>query len=176
MKSEYYILKTGLPENHTSINVVEITADDTYIKPSNLLYARVVCIGGGGGGGSGRVATSTNTMTGGAGGGGGAMAFRVLANSEINPTGETITIGLGGGGAAANVTLGSSNGTAGTDGGNTSFGSLVIADSGKGGAGGSTSATLGGNGGSIFNCTPTIYGLSKNGFKGAYSTRGNGGS
>jgi hypothetical protein len=173
---QYFIVESSgnQPTNYNSINVLEYTASTTYSPSSNLLYARVVCVGGGGGGGSGRVATATNTMTGGAGGGGGAMAFNTLYYTDLTEPSYDIIIGSGGTGASAKVSVGSSNGTNGQDGGITSFGSLVIADSGKGGAGGSNSTTLGGAGGSVFNCVPNVYGLSKNGIMGANSNSGNG--
>jgi len=173
---QYFIITAGgvTPTNYNSINVLEYTGNTTYSPPSNLLYARVVCIGGGGGGGSGRVAGVSNTMTGGSGGGGGAMAFNTFYYTDLTEPTYDIIIGTGGTGAVANVTVGASNGTAGQDGGNTSFGSLVIADSGKGGLGGTTVSVAGGNGGSIFNCVPKVYGLAINGLVGKFTSSGNG--
>jgi hypothetical protein len=158
MKPEYYIIKTGLPENYTSINVVEITGDTVYNKPSNLLYARVVCIGGGGGGGGG--GRNTGQIRGAGAGSGGCLASRILLESDINPTGETITVGLGGvGGAGRSGSNGS--GVSGTTGGYTSFGLLVIADSGKGGDEGRINpATASGAGGLIQNSTPNVPSMS----------------
>jgi hypothetical protein len=141
---------------YTSINVVEITGNTTYNKPSNLLYARVVCLGGGGGGGSGRI-TNLSTVAGGGGGGqGGCLASRVLLESDINPTGETITIGTGGTGGPARQNVANQSGQAGGNGALTSFGSLIIAAGGIGGPPGGgglpTNRT-------ILNCTPNLFQL-----------------
>jgi len=157
---QYFIITAGGGGNlpYTSINVIEYTANDTYIKPSNLLYARVVCLGGGGGGGSGRI-TNLSTVAGGGGGGqGGCLASRVLLESDINPTGETITIGTGGtGGAARQNNTTAQSGQNGFSGGTTSFGSLVVAAGGIGGPPGGGAALANRT---ILNCIPNVFQLS----------------
>lgn len=163
IQNQYFNVKN---DNYNSINVIEITGSTTYNKPSNLLYARVVCVGGGGGGGSGRSANGQSY--GGGSGGGGALASRILLNSELSVS-ETITIGSGGTGGAATI---NANGIDGVNGGNTSFGFLVIAEGGKKGLKGvvTTPAPVGGSGGLITNSTPNQFLLSLNGMSGVQGT------
>lgn len=124
---EYFQITSKLP--YTSINVVEYTSNDTYTPPSNLLYARVICVGAGGGGGAGR--GSAGQMLGSSGGGGGSLASLVLTKNEIGSS-QIITIGQGGLGGATVITNGGADGMSG---GTTSFGSLVVAVGGEGGKG-----------------------------------------
>ncbi len=123
MKNEYYNVTSGgsnLP--YTSINVLEYTANTTYSPSSNLLYARVVCVGGGGGGGSGRVSSGTTASTGGQSGQGGLIASNILYSTQLTAATYNIVIGSGGTGAVGVNALVDTNGNSGTNGGNTSFG------------------------------------------------------
>ncbi len=113
------------------------TGANTYNKPSDLVFAFVVCIGGGGGAGSGRRYTAGVGRSSGGSGSAGCLARRFLRASEISNT-ENITVGGGGVGGAAQV-ADTSNGNQGTAGQNTSFGSLVVATGGDFGRGGGTS-------------------------------------
>jgi len=127
-------------EGRATVNVVEITADTTYNKPANLLYALVACIGAGGGGAAGRQGLINTTRCGGGGGASGSIVRRSLSNLDI-PASVAVTIGLGGAGGAA-VTAGSTNGNPGAEGGDTTFGALLIAPGGNGGNGGTTAASV----------------------------------
>lgn len=123
MKNEYYIVKSSgnnLP--YTSINVLEYTANTTYSPSSNLLYARVVCVGGGGGGGSGRVVGGVTNGTGGGSGQGGLIASNVFYSTELTAATYNIVIGSGGTGGAAVSNVAATNGNQGTNGGDTTFG------------------------------------------------------
>jgi hypothetical protein len=154
-----------------SINVRQYTADDTYTKPSNLLFAHVLAVGGGGGGASGEKRPNGTISNGGGGGGCGAVARRILQASEIGGT-ETITIGTGGNGGAS-VTTNNTAGNNGANGGDTSFGSLVIAKGGLGAVGQAAGATV------AFNLsTPNTNGLNimgANGYGGGITGAGTSG-
>lgn len=128
IQNEYFNVK-ATSGNYNSINIVEYISDDTYIPPSNLLYARVICVGAGGGGGAGR--GSAGQMLGSSGGGGGSLASLVLTKNEIGSS-QTITIGQGGLGGSTIIVNGGADGISG---GTTSFGSLVVAVGGEGGNG-----------------------------------------
>jgi len=144
---------------------VEFTSigSNTYTKPSDLVFAFVVCIGGGGGGGSGRKGITGSSRAGGGGGASGCMARRWISASSISPT-ETITVGSGGTGGTG-ITADSTSGIAGTVGNNTSFGTLVIATGGNGGTGGITTST-GGLATLVTSQTPSQYPLSMGNFQG----------
>lgn len=150
----------GLPTNYSAVNVLQYTGDTTYSPSSNLLYARVVCVGGGGGGGSGRVEGLGIATNAGGGAQGGCIASRTILKSEINPTGETITIGAGGTGAAGVTNAGTQSGNIGSNGGNTSFGSLVFA---KGGRGGTKGGGAGDPSFTFLDCVPPVWQLSIDG-------------
>ena len=126
MKNEYYIVKSSGNSNlpYTSINVLEYTTDTTYSPSSNLLYARVVCVGGGGGGGSGRVVGGVTNGTGGQSGQGGLIASNILYNTQLTAATYNIVIGSGGTGGAGVSNVAATNGNQGTDGGNTTFGTV----------------------------------------------------
>jgi hypothetical protein len=126
MKNEYYIVKSSGGSNlpYTSINVLEYTANTTYSPSSNLLYARVVCVGGGGGGGAGRVSSGTTIATGGQSGQGGLIASNILYSTQLTAATYNVVIGNGGTGGAGVSALVDTNGNDGTNGGNTSFGTV----------------------------------------------------
>lgn len=109
------------------------TSDDTYTKPSDLLYAIVEVTGAGGGGGG---ADSDGSFRG-TGGGGGGYAMEVLVASAIGST-EIVTVGVGaaGGNSQASPTAGSVGETS-------SFGTLLTATGGEGGLAGVTGAQSG---------------------------------
>ncbi len=123
------------------------TVSSTWLKPDNLSYLEVECIGGGGGSGSAASTSSTQAAAGSGGGGGGYAKIRMLA--ALLPDSCAVTVGAGGTGA----TSGSDNATAG---GNSTFaggsyGNIV----GNGGGAGARQAasngptrTAGGSGGS----------------------------
>lgn len=140
--------------------VIQITntGANTYTKPSDLVFAFVVCIAGGGGGGSGRKGAASTTRTGGGGGSAGTIARRFLRASEIAVT-ETITIGTGGTGGASR-TGDFANGLPGTSGGDTSFGTLAVAIGGNGGSGGTSTSGAGGAVVEITGNTPMQFPLS----------------
>jgi len=110
-------------------NIVTFTSDDTYSKPSNLLYVKVTVIGAGGGGGGSRKGEAVGEAGGGGGGGGGGTVIKTYLDTDLD-AGESITVGAGGTGANG------SDGTAGATGGNSTFKSLT----GSGGVGGNTAA------------------------------------
>lgn len=119
-----------------SINVRQYTANDTWVKPSNLLFAHIICIGGGAGGSSGAKRPAGTASGGGGGGGAGALARRIMSASEIGAS-ESIIIGAGGVGGAP-VTTDNTAQNLGTNGGNTSFGTHVIAAGGRASTGTNT--------------------------------------
>jgi hypothetical protein len=109
------------PIAYNSINVLEYTADDNYVPPSNLAYAEVFCVGGGGGGGGGAVGIIGVVISGGGGGGGACTASKRYLPNELSPS-NSIVIGLGGaGGGITQNTTTATNGTVGVVGGNTTF-------------------------------------------------------
>ena len=108
------------------VSVQFFTSDDTYTKPSDLLYAIVEVVGGGGGGGGAATTGASQGAAGGSGGAGG-YAREILAAGAIGAT-ETVTVGAGGAAGSA----GNNNGAAG---GTTSFGSLLSATGGALGSG-----------------------------------------
>lgn len=134
----------------------EYTANDTWVKPTGLLAAVVICIGAGGGAGSGRRGASGTNRYGGGGGGGSTITRRFLLASELGT--ESIVIGSGGSGGAS-VTADDTDGNNGAKGGSTSFGTLIVAEGGNGGAGGSASAAAGGTALTYSGSTPaqTIF-------------------
>lgn len=93
-----------------------------YTKPSDLLFAHIICVGAGGGGGGPGLATATR-RTGGGGGGGEVTEAYVMASS-IGAT-EVVTVGGAGGGGVG--------GSFGNSGGNSSLGALCAAVTGTGG-------------------------------------------
>lgn len=93
-----------------SVNLNVFTSSGTYIKPSNLVAALVICTGGGGGG-AGVGATGANVHAGGTGGGGGAVAISLFPEASLSAS-EAYTVGAGGAGGI---------GLAGNSGGSTSF-------------------------------------------------------
>jgi hypothetical protein len=151
----------GIIDGRLQQRVVEITTigANTYTKPSDLVFAFVVCIGAGGGGGGGRKGALGTNRTGGGGGAGGAIARRWLTNSQISSI-ETVTIGTGGT-AGSGVTIDTTNGVSGGNGGQTSFNTLVIATGGNGGIGGTQStSSSGGLSTVITSQTPAQFPLS----------------
>ena len=76
----------GIIDGRLEQRVVEITniGTNTYNKPSDLIFAFVVCIGAGGAGGSGRKGAASVNRTGGAGGASGGLARRWLYNNDIS--------------------------------------------------------------------------------------------
>lgn len=110
------------------------TSNDTWTKPSNLLYVIVEVVGGGGGGG-GAAATGASTVAAGRSGGGGGTSKKKILAASLGAT-ETVTVGAAGAAGAAGA-----NGGAG---GNSSFGSHCTANGGVlGNAGGASSTLLG---------------------------------
>ena len=150
--------------DYNTINIVEYIADDTYVKPSNLLYAKVICVGGGGGGGGGR--GYNGQQLGGSGGGGGSLAYLTILNNDV-PSSVAVTIGIGGSGGNGLVGSGSEDGLVG---GTTSFDVLVTAVGGEGGFGGVINPLpLSVGGGKRVNNTPIYY---PNSISGGTSGRG----
>ena len=148
--------------NYSRINVLEYTGNTTYSPPDNLLYARVVCVGGGGGGGSGRV--SDVACTGGQSGQAGLIMSNILYKSELTATTYNIVIGAGGSGGAAVSNVAATNGIDGTNGGNTTFGTVSTPEYIKalGGNRGFKGAAVGNDGFIqifLYNCIPNIIGL-----------------
>lgn len=117
-------LATGTRFQPTVKPTVQVfTANGTWTKPADLVFAVVECVGGGGAGG-GTQATTTGQASCGGGGGGGAYSRSVLNAGALGAT-EAVTIGAGGNGASA---------AGGGAGGATSFGAHVVANGGGGGA------------------------------------------
>ena len=148
--------------NYTRINVLQYTGNTTYSPPDNLLYARVVCVGGGAGGGSGRITNAT--CTGGQSGQGGLIMANVLYKSQLTATTYNIVIGAGGAGGAAVSNVAATDGNSGTDGGNTTFGTVSTATYIKalGGRAGLRGTAVGNSGNIqyfLYNCIPNIIGL-----------------
>ena len=159
MNNQHFIVRQ---RNYSSINIIQITGDTTYSPPDNLLYAKIVCVGGGGGGGSGRV--SGVACTGGQTGQAGLIMSNILYKSELTATTYNIVIGAGGSGGAAVSDVAATNGNRGTDGGNTTFGTVSTPEYIKalGGKSGLEGTTVGNSGliqNFIYNCTPNIIGL-----------------
>ena len=117
------------------------TANDTWTKPTNARFVKVIAIGGGGGGEGGGSVAASNDRAGGGGGGAGGYSVMNFAVGSLGAT-ETVTVGAGGaGGAGATGAAGA--GSAGTAGGDTSFGTLVVAKGGSNGSGGGTAGSGG---------------------------------
>lgn len=98
----------GVPKN-----TFLITADTTFVCPTNAKFMRLAAAGGGGGAGGGASSASdTNKYGGGGGGGAGSIFNRLFAPENL-----TIVIGQGGiGGAnAATANVAATDGTDGTD-------------------------------------------------------------
>ena len=110
----------------------------TYIKPADLLFARVIVVGGGGSGGKSAAASLKVSS----GGGGGGYAESWLMSSAIAAS-ESVVIGGGGASQTVDDTIGNNGGTS-------AFGALVQASAGQFGnvvAGGSfVAGGLGGQG------------------------------
>lgn len=116
------------------------TSNNTWAKPTGLLYAVVEVIGGGGAGG-GAAATGASDYSAGGGGAGGGYSKKKILAADLAAS-VSVTVGAGGTGSS-----GASGGTGGTS----SFGSHLQATGGSGGAASSASSTLaflqGGTGG-----------------------------
>ena len=125
---------------HIKVNVVTITANQTWTPDVNLIYATLETWGPGGGGGGATGSTGTTAVFGGGGGAGG-YSRATVSRATVGAS-QTVTIGQAGAG-------GSSGSNPGTQGGNTSIGALCTANGGSGGAGTSGGGTtaLGGPGG-----------------------------
>lgn len=106
-----------------AVQVNTYTADATWTKPPNLLYA-VVEVQGGGGGSGGTTTTAAGQVSHGGGGGGGGYARKMYSASALGGT-EPVVVGTGGGAGPAST-------SAGGTGGNSTFKSLI----GGGGSGG----------------------------------------
>ncbi len=113
------------------VTVQAYTADDTYTKPADLLFAIVRLVAGGGGSGGTEI-TAGGEEACSAGGGGGGYCEELLAAAAIGAT-EVVTVGDGG-------LAGASGDNAGSPGGTTSFGSLLSATGGGGGSGGTATS------------------------------------
>ena len=119
----------------------------SFIVPTGIESATVVCVGSGGQGGGGFSGSGAANLSGGAGGGGGAVSQSIIRASDLGSAGSTITVTVGAGGSSQGAA--GSPGTAGQDGALTSFGSLLKAGGGGGGGNGaSASSSSGGAGGS----------------------------
>ena len=120
---------------------------NTWNKPSQCNFVKVVLFGAGGGGGGGGSVAAGTARIGGTGGGGGAMATRIFACADLAAS-VTVTVGTGGPGGAGGTNAAGSDATAGT---NTTFGTFLIAGGGGFGAGGviTTTAKSGGAGGGV---------------------------
>ncbi len=106
------------------LDVVYITADDTFDKGdyAGLVKVRVTVVGGGGGGGGAEV-TAGSEFSGGGGGGGGGHSIKMIDEATLGAS-ETVTVGAGGAG---------NSGAAGDTGGTSSFGAHCDASGGVGG-------------------------------------------
>lgn len=125
--------------SETAVQV--FTANGTYTKPADLLFALVISVGGGGGSGGAGADGDNGSRSG--GGGGGATSTRVLNASTIGAT-ETVTIGAAGAAGTSGVTGGN-----GGNGGDTSLGTLVVAKGGSGSTGTSSGVNGGGAAGGV---------------------------
>ncbi len=116
----------------TFVNERIYTADDTWSKPGNLLFAEMVVQGGGGSGGA-TATTSGSEYSVSGGGGAGGWSYIKLNAASLGAT-ETVTVGAAG-----------SAGSGGTS----SFGSIISATGGASGslAGPNTAAIFAGAGG-----------------------------
>lgn len=122
------------------------TANGTWTRPGNLVYA-IVEVQGGGGSGSGAVAAASGQHSKGSGGGAGAYARHTYAGSALAAS-EAVVVGAGGAAPAA--------GAGGNNGGASTFsagGNFINCDGGLGGILGASSATSfgrqGGAGGTV---------------------------
>jgi hypothetical protein len=125
------------------IKLTVFTANGTYTRDANCIFARVRMVGGGGGGGS-TGGTAGGEAAEGGGGGGGEYAEHVFTATTLGAS-KTVTIGIGGV---------STNGATSDSGGTTSLGTLLTAVGGGGGNRGSgttgndtTGSGAGGTGG-----------------------------
>lgn len=106
------------------------TANDTWSKPTGLVYVEVEVIGGGGAGG-GAGATSGSEYACGSGGGGGGYSKKKILAASLGSS-ETVTVGAGGTGVSA---------AQGNTGGTSSFGSHLQATGGVGGVASAVATT-----------------------------------
>ncbi len=124
-----------------------ITSTREWIRPANLISAKVSAIAAGAGGGSGGATTGSGFPRSGGGGGGGGISEQTFAADDL-PDVVTVTVGIGGqGGNAVISTYGDTAGQYGAHGGDSSFGSLLTAQGGRGGGRGYMSDFTGGAGG-----------------------------
>jgi hypothetical protein len=127
-----------LAMQHIRVNVVTITANQTWTPDVNLMYATLETWGPGGGGG-GTVNSGATARTQGGGGGAGSYSRATVSRATVGAS-QTVTIGQAGPGGAA----GTNNGG---QGGNTSIGTLCTANGGSGGTGSAAGNAPGGAGG-----------------------------
>lgn len=142
--------KFEVSTNPAQVPVVVFTESGFWEKPSGLVSARVIAIGGGGGGGSGHSCSTVNISIPESGGGGGGGGIRELTISADDlPDAVLVTVGQGGAGGDGIETTGCYPGTnPGVDGGASSFGAFVTANGGTGGGQTGGNGTSGGPGGS----------------------------
>jgi hypothetical protein len=181
-------------------------ANGTWIKPPEIRYIVVECVGAGAAGGGVPATTSTQASAGGGGGGGG-YARKLLTLNDLTSAGSlNVVVGIGGtggtgaggaggdsyitgtgvasvsggggaGGAAGTATTGTTNSTGG-DGGSAANGD-VNAPGGEGGLGntaGGSYTSQGYGGSSIFSGSQRGNGTDGGGAGGAGNTPGGGGS
>lgn len=114
-----------------SVSMQVFTGSTTYVSPTGLIGAIVICTGGGGAGtGAGSCGGTVYKAVCGGGGGAGATAISFLTASQINASNKSISIGSGGSPGAVISTTTSF--TAGGNGSSTSFSTLVVATGGSG--------------------------------------------
>jgi len=111
--------------NGIAVQVDKFTANGTWTKPANMLYA-VVDVQGGGGGGGGTSTTAAGQASMGSGGGGGGYGRKTFSATQLGGT-EAVVVGVGGSAGPAN----SSGAQAGTGGPSSFHG--VVANGGVGG-------------------------------------------
>lgn len=99
-----------LPSANDVVKVLSVqvfTANNNWSKPTGLVFAKVVCMGGGGGGGG--ADADTNKWSAGGGGGGGEYSEEWFAAGDLGST-EVVVVGAGGAGGS----IAGGNGGAGT--------------------------------------------------------------
>lgn len=135
--------------------------NDTWTKPANAKFMRVIVVGAGGGGGSGRQGLINTSKSGGGGGAAGYAIETWFDAGELPSASYTLRVGAGGTGGATSSGSGN-NGTAGGDSyfGNTAEATaLVTAKGGLGGAAGTSAATVnGGVGGTTWGKQTQTFG------------------